>query len=84
MVELERKESSYIGLKDLKDGQIVEIIEGPNRYLNIIVQRYGDILISVGQESSLSWRRLFNTPSTAHWRLRVLEEGEKIIIKNNN
>ena len=85
MVELERKETSYIKLKDLKDGQIAEIIEGPeSKYLNIIIQRYKDILISVGQASGLSWSYIFNTTSTDTWRLRVLEEGEKIIIKNNN
>lgn len=85
MVELEETATPLIVLKDLKDGQIAEIIVGPNSiYLNTIVQRYENILISVGQASKMSWSNIFNITSTDHWRLRVLEEGEKIIIKNNN
>lgn len=86
MVELEREEFiPYIKLKDLKDGQIAEIISGPQPFHpGTIVQRYKDILLPIGLISGRAWTSLFDCSAKDTWKLRVLEEGEKIIIKNNN
>ena len=65
---------------DLKDGQIAEVIDNERpEYYGRIVQRYKDICVCFGKSYGNSWTDVqFNT-----LEVRLLEEGEKIVVFNN-
>ncbi len=65
-------------MQDLKDGQIAEVIEG-DRYVGIIVQRYGDKGIAIGKTTGYSWSDVEGNTLM----VRLLEDGELIEIINN-
>jgi len=85
-VKLESKRrKGVINVSELKDGQIAEIISWIySEYIGIIVQRYQDSLVSIGESSGDSWEsiyksHLFNEVCV----VRILDEGEMLIITNN-
>jgi hypothetical protein len=81
MVKLEKELSEKkLLMCDLKDGQIAEVIDNERpEYYGRIVQRYKDICVTLGWTQGNSWTDVqFNT-----LRVRLLEDGEKIVIFNN-
>jgi len=83
MVELTNKTDNTIPVMELKDGQIAVITEWGNdnhEYDGQIVQRWNDNLIQIGEDSGESWTSL---PNSDDCRVRVLEDGETLVIKNN-
>jgi hypothetical protein len=83
MVELTNKTDNTIPVRELKDGQIAVITEWCNdnhEYDGQIVQRWNDNLIHIGEGSGESWTSL---PNSDECRVRVLADGETLVIKNN-
>lgn len=81
MVKLEKELSEKkLLMCDLKDGQIAEVIDNERpEYYGRIVQRYKDICVCFGKPYGNSWTDVeFNT-----LEVRLLEDGEKIVIFNN-
>ena len=81
MVKLEKELSEKkLLMCDLKDGQIAEVIDKERpEYYGRIVQRYKDICVCFGKSYGNSWTDVqFNT-----LEVRLLEEGEKIVVFNN-
>lgn len=83
MVKLKEKKS--ISVNDLKDGQIAEIIcfPGQESKHGLIVQRHDRWLIAVGQRSGKTHGSLIGSERSDDVLVRVLEEGESLIIVNN-
>ena len=81
MVKLEKELSEKkLLMCDLEDGQIAEVIDSEREeYHGRIVQRYKDICVCFGKPSGNSWTDVqFNT-----LEVRLLEDGEKIVVFNN-
>lgn len=81
------KDSKYntISVLDMSDGDIAEIISWTNKqYVGTIVQRYINVLITVGSSSGKAWTGIFdidkNSSAAADCRVRLLVPGEKIEI----
>ena len=65
-------------MKDLKDGQIAEIID-TRYYTGALIQRYKDDCVSIGERAGLGFSNIkLNTLA-----IRILENGELITIFNN-
>ena len=65
---------------ELKDGQLAIIIDtGFEHYYGRIVQRYGNSMVSIGLREGKSWSDI--TCNTL--KVRVLDEGEIIVVTNN-
>jgi hypothetical protein len=80
-------DTKIINVRQMLDGQIGEIVNwapyGPD-YIGAIVQRYGNILITIGKSVGDGWSSLFNTPEDKRGCLvRILDEGETLTITNN-
>jgi hypothetical protein len=81
MVKLEKESGEKeLLMRDLEDGQMAEVIDSERpEYYGRIVQRYKNICVSLGLPEGNSWTDVqFNT-----LRVRLLEDGEKIVIFNN-
>jgi hypothetical protein len=82
MVRLQNKtEKKLIKPDQLKDGQLAEIIEwnGINDYIGYIVQRYENVLITIGGDSDDIWDNINDSSlNDGSCLLRVLEKGELI------
>jgi hypothetical protein len=79
-----KTDEQLISVYDLKDGQIAEIIIWPFNYKGRIVQRVGDDLITIGG----GYGRIFisfytSTKMTEPAQVRVLNEGETLVITSN-
>lgn len=65
-------------MKDLKDGQIAEIIDTRN-YTGTLIQRYKDNCVAIGERAGHGFANIeLNTLA-----IRILENGELITIFNN-
>ena len=74
-----------IPVSQMRDGQIAEIVSWPcGLYIADIVQRHGNDLFAIGEESGARWAGFFltTTTDTSH-RVRILRNGTKLIIKSN-
>ena len=82
MVELTTKTDNTIPVRELKDGQIGVITEWRNFPENkgMVVQRYKNSIITLGGVSGKTWSPI---PEYNLTRVRVLAEGETLVIKNN-
>jgi hypothetical protein len=74
-----------IPIKDLKDGEIAVVTQWPvPHYIGLIVQRYGDYLITLGSAHSSSWAKFFikdfSTGQFDDCKVRVLPKGTQIEI----
>jgi hypothetical protein len=81
MVKLnETKSKEKLLMRDLKDGQIAEIIDkGREEYYGRIVQRYNDHAISLGKSHGNGWTGIAGNTL----EVRLLEEGETLTIFDN-
>lgn len=75
--ELEPKQTVA---NELKDGQLAIIIDTKfEDYYGRIVQRYGNSMVSIGLKKGNSWSDItYNT-----LKVRVLDEGELLVVTNN-
>ncbi len=78
-VELIREEDGTIPVDQLSDGQIADVVDHP-RHRRRLVQRHGKNLICLGEEAGKSWSPC---PGIAGFRVRVLPNGSKLEIINN-
>lgn len=70
--------------KDLKDGQIAIVIGSQiYRHIGSVVQRVGKNLITIGKSEGSAWNSACVPDSLNTLELRVLKDGEKIIVENN-
>jgi len=77
--------SKFLCVRDLKDGQLAEIVEGD--YKGKVVQRVGDALISIGEGYGDSWSTIFREKvdiGSIMFKVRILESGEIITVTDNN
>lgn len=85
MVKINRKSKDRIvHIRDMKDGQIGEIVKWDNidHYIGRIVQRHHDILVTIGENSLYSFDEAINHGGE-NLMVRLLEPGEELrIIKN--
>jgi hypothetical protein len=68
-----------IAMNELKDGQIAVIVDNFADYKGRVVQRYGNNAVALGMSSDNGW-------TVVEWntlKVRVLEEGETLVIYNN-
>ena len=80
MVKLKsNNEPNTIMAKDLEDGQIAVIIEDFSNYNGRVIKKYGDNLVTIGMSSGQGW---CNGDSVT-LLVRVLENGETLIVTNN-
>jgi hypothetical protein len=68
-----------IKMNELKDGQIAVIVEDFHNYKGRIVQRYEDDAVTLGMPSGNGWTNV----GEVTLKVRVLEEGETLVISNN-
>lgn len=81
MVELQSNKTNDIPVKDLKDGQIAVITRWNfSGYEGFVIQRWENRLVSIGCRSGNSWDHV---PSNEDLRVRILEDGEILVITNN-
>jgi hypothetical protein len=68
-----------IEMSELKEGQIAVVVEDFNAYKGRVVQRYGDNALVLGMSYGNGWTEIqYNT-----LKVRVLEEGETLVISRN-
>lgn len=80
MVKLKSDEKlTTIMAKDLEDGQMAVIIEDFNDYKGRVIQKFGDNLVTIGMSRGNGW---CNGDSVT-LLVRVLENGEELIVTNN-
>lgn len=72
-----KEQVNIIRMRDLKDGQIAELME--ECYTGIIIQRYYNSAVPIGLAGCNGWSSMENNSL----RVRLLEEGELIKIFNN-
>lgn len=66
--------------KDLRDGQLAVVIEDYFDYKGRIIQKFGDDLVAVGMCSGNGWIGGANVNTL---KVRILEDGELLIVSNN-
>lgn len=75
--------SQFSCLLDMKDGDMAEVVNWHDTELEPgdIIQRYGDIIIPVGQPKGKSYSNLFNPPVSKVCqsnKVRILQKGTLI------
>ena len=69
---------------EMRDGEIGVIVKWePDNYIGRIVQRYNDILITIGEPTGKAFPDIcrYSTGTTSSCKVRILEKGEKIVIQ---
>ena len=74
---ISKEQANIIRMRDLKDGQIAELME--DRYAGIIIQRYFNNAVPIGLPGGNGWSSM----ETNSLRVRLLEEDELIKIFDN-
>ena len=70
-----------IPVSEMKDGEIGTITKWTYKNaVGTIVQRYNDILVTVGRPSGCSWPSIFPN-GDINCRIRILEKGDTLIIE---
>lgn len=87
-VTLAIESDGTIPVKDLKDGQLAVITAWGNGksspYTGRIIQRFKDVLITIGMGSDEAWENLLtNHKSCLDCRVRVLKVGDGIMVTAN-
>lgn len=79
-VKLVKNENLGIAVNEMKDGDIGIIVQWQSGfYLNQIVQRCGESLISIGKPQYNSWPKLFKSDADFEkLRVRLLKAGDTI------
>ena len=77
-----------IPIWDMNDGDLAIITKwnGNDKYVNVIVQRYGNILLPVGKHSDRSWTSILGNKEMKardgqDFRVRLLNPGELIEVE---
>jgi len=86
MVRLKKNYGNSIPLKEMKDGQIAEIVEYPlsPSYIGDIVMRHGDDLLVVGMVEGCSWSGIFDDGSIDDRdTVRLLRDDEPLYVNND-
>ena len=68
----------------MRDGDVAVITfwsASPEQYIGKIVQRYGNTLITLGNDSGCSWTGIFSGTDVFQCRVRILEKGETLIVE---
>lgn len=77
----EEEEQNLVPFSNMKDGQIGEIKVSPVvNHIGSIVQRHGDKVITIGKSSSSAWS---HGSSVSTIFVRILEDGESLVVFNN-
>jgi hypothetical protein len=81
MVVLSKSLEEGIDVKDMQDGEIAVIISG--KHEDVIVQRFGNILISLGRSCVHSWKNILSSDlfEEGSMYVRVLKKGETLTIQ---
>ena len=80
MIKLSVKQNQKtIPMSSLIDGQMAEVIDHQHTYTGVIVQRHGDDAVAIGLSKGSRWSGINNV----NLLVRVLEEGETLIITDN-
>lgn len=80
MIKLkEEVQVKTIEMNELKEGQIAVIVDDFNDYKGRVVQRYGDNALALGMKSGNGWTDI----QYITLKVRVLEDGETLVISNN-
>lgn len=82
MVKLnkKKKEKNVVLMRDLKDGQIAEVIDkNYPQYIGRIVQRYKDYGVPIGNRAGAGWTGV----EIVTLEVRILKEGERLMIFDN-
>ena len=82
MVELYTKQGE-IHVNEMEDGQLGVITDwvGSGNVIGMIVQRYGDHLVTIGAPRGDGWAAFFAAYADGHCRVRVLRSGEMLRVK---
>lgn len=87
MVELESKGKNEIPVYEMEDGHIgvITIWAGRVEVIGSVVQRFGNYLLHIGKPYTDRWDNPFEDEfyKSGEYRVRILKEGEKLVIKNN-
>jgi uncharacterized protein (DUF2147 family) len=80
-----KETTQEILVKDLKDGEIAVVTQWfVPHYIGLLVQRYGDHLVTLGSASSKGWTEFFikdfSTGQFYNCKVRVLPKGTQIEI----
>jgi len=70
-----------IWVGNMKDGDVGVIVAwacDEHEYVNQIVQRFDDILITIGESSGCVWHGM--NKLDVRCRVRLLEKGEKLVV----
>ena len=79
-----KKRGNIIPPKEMRDGQIAEIVKwSHDGYNGQIIQRYEDTLIVIGENRGKSFTTALSVTNDVGLRVRILEDGEVLIVKNN-
>lgn len=76
-MKLEKEITNDIPVSELPDGQIAVITKWLKEYEGLIVIRWKDFVFEINNPR-IFWNNILNTDDTC--RVRILEEGEKIIV----
>lgn len=82
-VVLERGKGDSIHIDDMKDGDIAEIVTRmpSGEHVGKIVQRIYQNLIIIGESGMNGWTGFFVTRTPKNRFVRILKDGEKLVIK---
>jgi len=80
MLKLKDGNDGSTFVTSMLDGDIAVITNwSVSNYVGRIVQRYGDSLITLGEDSGWGWGEYFkNVKSDSQCRVRILEKGETL------
>lgn len=82
MVEILSTEPKVVLVTEMRDGDIAIIREHPiSSNIGLIVQRYKDILVTIGLPSSQSFPTPFQIRDPVNFKLEILGPGTTLIIK---
>ena len=82
MLRLKDKSKSDVSVTEMKDGDIAIITDWPGGgYVGWIVQRYGDDLITVGDNWGHGWSLFFKDDHSKQCRVRILESGDELVVE---
>ncbi len=84
MIKLKKEpEPIDVPVKHMVDGDVAIITSwSVEQYIGTIVQRYGDVLMSLGKPSSRSWHEILKSAnSQLDCRVRILQPGTELVIE---
>jgi len=82
MLQLVKNKPNGSLVCDMNDGDIAVIVAWTQaEYVGHIVQRYGDVLITLGKPEGYRWPDCFRLGGlNSFCRVRILEKGETLVV----